>query len=147
LLGEVDVVIAATHATFFDPHVTFGMTSAYEPLQLLPKMPFGEIVRMTLLGNAERISAARAHEVGFVSEVCPAAELHDRAAWVAGEIAKAPALAVQGSLRALWAGRELSRRQSLDLGWAFIGLGTDDESLAEGQATFASGTRTVPRIR
>jgi enoyl-CoA hydratase/carnithine racemase len=147
LLGEVDIVIAAEHATFFDPHVTFGMASAYEPLQLLPKMPFGEIVRMTLLGNAERISAARAHEVGFVSEVCPAAELHDRAAWVAGEIAKAPALAVQGSLRALWAGRELSRRQSLDLGWAFIGLGTDEESLAEGQATFASGARMVPRIR
>ncbi len=147
LLGEVDIVIAAEHATFFDPHVTFGMTSAYEPLQLLPKMPFGEVVRMTLLGNAERISASRAHEVGFVSEVCPAVELHDRAAWVAGEIAKAPALAVQGSLRALWAGRELSRRQSLDLGWAFIGLGTDDESLAEGQATFASGNRTVPRIR
>lgn len=66
---------------------------------------------------------------------------------MAGEIAKAPALAVQGSLRALWAGRELSRRQSLDLGWAFIGLGTDDESLAEGQAAFASGNRAAPRIR
>ena len=31
LLGEVDIVIAAEHATFFDPHVTFGMTSAYQP--------------------------------------------------------------------------------------------------------------------
>jgi enoyl-CoA hydratase/carnithine racemase len=147
MLGEVDIVIAAEHATFFDPHVTYGMAAAYEPLQLLPKLPFGEIVRMTLLGNAERISAARAHQVGFVTEVCPADQLAERAGWVATEIAKSPALAVQGSLRALWTGRELSRRQALDLGWAFVGLGTDLESLAEGQATFASAARTEPRIR
>jgi enoyl-CoA hydratase/carnithine racemase len=147
MLGEVDIVIAADHATFFDPHVTYGMAAGYEPLQLLPKMPFGEIVRMTLLGNAERMSAARAHQVGFVSEVCPVAELHERASWVASEIAKSPALAVQGSLRALWAGRELSPSQALGLGWAFVGLGTDQQSLAEGQASFASGVRAKPRIR
>jgi hypothetical protein len=50
-------------------------------------------------------------------------------------------------LRALWAGRELSRAQALSLGWAFVGLGTDQESIAEGQRAFASGERTEPRIR
>ena len=147
MLGEVDIIVAADHATFFDPHVSYGMAAGYEPLHLLPKMPFGEILRITLLGNAERMSAARAHQIGFVSEVCPAAELHERAGWVAAQIAAAPSLAVQGSLRALWAGRELSRGQALDLGWAFVGLGTDQESLAEGQRAFASGQRTKPRIR
>ena len=147
MLGEVDIIIAAEHATFFDPHVTYGMAAGYEPLHLLPKMPFGEILRITLLGNAERMSAARAHQVGFVSEVCPAGELAERAGWVAAQIAAAPALAIQGSLRALWAGRELSRGQALDLGWAFVGLGTDQESLAEGQRSFASGERVKPRLR
>jgi enoyl-CoA hydratase/carnithine racemase len=147
MLGEADIVVAADHATFFDPHVTYGMPAGYEPLQLLPKMPFGEIVRMTLLGSSERMSAVRAHQVGFVSEVCPVAELRGRAGWLAGEIAKAPALAMQGSLRALWAGRELSRSQALGLGWAFVNLGTDQQSLDEGQATFASGERATPRIR
>jgi enoyl-CoA hydratase/carnithine racemase len=147
MLGEVDIIVAADHATFFDPHVSYGMAAGFEPLQLLPKMPFGEIVRLTLLGNAERMSAERAHQIGLVSEVCPAAELNQRAGWVAEQIARAPALAVQGTLRALWAGRELSRGQSLGLAWAFVGLGTDRESLAEGQATFASGVRTTPRIR
>jgi len=147
MLGEVDIIVAAEHATFFDPHVSYGMAAGYEPLHLLPKMPFGEILRITLLGNAERMSAARAHQIGFVSEVCPAGELRERAAWVAAQIAAAPALAVQGSLRALWAGRELSRGQALDLGWAFVGLGTDQESLAEGQRAFASGQRVKPRIR
>jgi len=32
LLGESDIIIAADHATFFDPHVTYGMTAAFEPL-------------------------------------------------------------------------------------------------------------------
>ena len=54
-------------------------------------------------------------------------------------IAKAHPVAVQGTLRALWAGRELSRSQALGLGWAFVGLGNDPEALAEGQARFASG--------
>ena len=147
MLGEVDSIIAADHATFFDPHVSYGMAAGFEPLHLLPKMPFGEIVRLTLLGNSERMSAQRAHQIGLVSEICPSSELAERASWAAGEIAKAPSLAVQGTLRALWAGRELSRAQALSLGWAFVGLGTDQESIAEGQRAFASGERTTPRIR
>ncbi len=147
MLGEADIVIAADHATFFDPHLSYGMPAGYEPLQLLPKMPFGEIVRMTLLGNSERLSAARALEIGLVSEVCPLAELRERAGWVAGEIAEAPTLAVQGTLRALWAGHELSRSQALGLGWAFVNLGTVQDNLDAGEATFSSGSRARPRIR
>lgn len=147
MLGEADIIVAAEHATFFDPHVTYGMAAGYEPLQLLPKLPFGEIVRMTLLGSSERLSARRAYEVGLVSEICPLDELHDRAAWVAGEIAKAPPMAVQGSLRALWAGRELSRSQALGLGWAFVNLGNDQHTLDQGQAAFAAGARTRARPR
>jgi enoyl-CoA hydratase/carnithine racemase len=147
MLGEVDIIIAADHATFFDPHVTYGMTAGYEPLHLLSKMPFGEIVRLTLLGNAERLSAQRAHEIGLVSEICAKEDLIERASWIAQEIAASPPLAIQGTLRALWAGRELSRSQALGLGWAFVGLGTNQESLAEGQRSFSSGERKAPRIR
>jgi enoyl-CoA hydratase/carnithine racemase len=147
MLGEADIIIAADHATFFDPHVTFGMPAGYEPLHMLPKMPFGEIVRMTLLGNSERMSAARAHQIGLVSEVCPLSELRDRAAWVAGEIAKAPTLAVQGTLRALWSGLELSRSQALSMGWAYVNLGWDQKLIDEAQARIAAGERTKPHIR
>src|ERR1700685_3535007 len=69
LLGEVDFIIAADHATFFDPHVTYGMPAAFEPIFLLHKMPFQEVMRMALLGANERMSAARAYQVGLVSEV------------------------------------------------------------------------------
>lgn len=146
-LGEVDIIIAADHATFFDPHVTYGMPAVYEPLLMLHRgVPFGEILRMTLLGNHERLSAARALEIGLVSEVCPAGELEARATWVAEAIASAPAGPMQATLRTLWAGRELSRRQALDLGNTFLSLGMSEESLAEGQKTF-SGPRIEHHTR
>ena len=147
MLGEVDFIIAAEHATFFDPHLTFNMAASFEPLQMTGRMPFGELVRLTLMGSEERMSAARAFQIGLVTEVVPADELRERAGWAAGVIAKAHPVAVQGTLRALWAGRELSRAQALGLGWAFVGLGNDPEALAEGQARFASGARVDWRLR
>lgn len=146
-LGEVDILIAADHATFFDPHVTYGMPAVYEPLLMLHRgMPFGEVLRMTLLGNHERLSAERALEIGLVSEICPHAELDERATWIAEAIASAPTEPMQATLRTLWAGRELSRRQALELGNTFLNLGMSEESLAEGQKVFRGG-RIEPRIR
>ena len=71
MLGEVEFIIAAEHATFFDPHVTYGMCAAFEPIHMAGIMPFPEIMRLSLLGNYERMSAARAHQIGMVSEVVP----------------------------------------------------------------------------
>jgi enoyl-CoA hydratase/carnithine racemase len=147
MLGEVDFMIAADHATFFDPHLTFNMAASFEPLQMTGRMPFGDLVRLTLLGSEERMSAQRALQIGLVTEIVPAAELRDRAGWAAAVIARAHPVAVQGTLRALWAGRELSRGQALGLGWAFVGLGNDPEALAQGQARFASGERVDWRLR
>jgi enoyl-CoA hydratase/carnithine racemase len=147
MLGEVDVIIAAEHATFFDPHVTYGMAASFESMHMLQKMPLGEVLRMQLLGSHERLSAQRAFDIGMVSEVVPAAELAERAGWVARVIADRPPLAIQATLRATWAAHELSRSQALALGYVYIGLGTSQESIAEGQAAFASGQRVEWRLR
>jgi len=147
MLGEVEFIIAAEHATFFDPHVTYGMTAAFEPIHMLQKMPFHEIMRLSLLGNHERLSAKRAYEIGLVSEVVPGDKLREAASWAAEAIASAPPLAVQGTVRAIWAARELARSQALGLGYAFIGLGTSQESIRQGQAAFASGKRVKWKLR
>jgi enoyl-CoA hydratase/carnithine racemase len=147
LLGEVEFIIAADHATFFDPHVTYGMTAAFEPIHMAQRMPFGEIMRLSLLGNHERMSARRAHEIGLVSEVVPAADLLDAARWCATRIASQPPLAVQGTVRSIWAAREMTRSQALWNAFAYVSLGTDAESLRQGQERFASGERIDPRIR
>ncbi len=148
LLGEVDFIIATEQATFFDPHVTYGMAAAFEPLQMSGSMPFGELARLTLLGASERMSAQRAHQIGLVSELAADVDdLREKAGWAARAIADSPPLAVQGSLRALWAGRDMGRGQALALGYAFVGLGNSDEALAQGQERFASGARLDWRLR
>jgi len=110
-------------------------------------MPFGEVMRMSLLGNHERLSAQRAHQIGMVSEVVPGDQLHDTAAWAATAIASAPPLAIEGTIRSIWSGLEHSRSQALALGYAYIGLGTSQESIAQGQEFFASGKRIEHRTR
>ena len=147
MLGEVEFIIAAEHATFFDPHVTYGMTPVFEPIHVMQKMPFHEIMRISLLGNHERMSAQRAHDIGFVSEVAPIADLRERAQWAADAIASAPALATAGAVRALWMALELSRKQALDMGFSLIRIGSDPASISEGQEKFAGGQRIEPRIR
>ena len=123
LLGEVETIIAADHATFFDPHVTYGMTAAFEPMLMLARMPFGEIMRLTLLGNHERMSARRAFDIGLVQEVVPTADLLDRARQVASEIATADPVAAQGTVRSVWLARELRRSQALRMAGVYAGLG------------------------
>ena len=147
LLGEADILVAADHATFFDPHVTYAMPAVFEPALMLQRMPFGEVMRMTLLGNHERISAARALEVGLLTEVVPAADLQATAQRIAAAIASQPPTAVQASLRSLWAARELTRTQMLDVGNTFLNLAMTAEAMAEGQQVFSSGERIEPKIR
>jgi enoyl-CoA hydratase/carnithine racemase len=147
MLGEVEFIIAADDATFFDPHVTYGMTAAFEPLQLLRKMPFQEIMRMSLLGADERMSAERAREIGLVSEVVPRAELLERAGWAAKVIADSPPLVIQGTLRALWMGLDVGRHQSIELASLYTRIGSDSEAFKAGQRRFESGQRPKWRLR
>lgn len=147
LLAEADVIIAADHATFFDPHVTYGMAAVYEPMKMAQRMPLGEILRLTLLGNHERLSAETAHRIGLVSEVVPAAELHDAAAWLAETIASQPPVAVQASMRAIWAANDLGRLEALAMAPAILTTGMSKAALAAGQEAFTSGQRIKPRIR
>ncbi|MFJ3586245.1 enoyl-CoA hydratase/isomerase family protein [Streptomyces sp. NPDC090127] len=113
LLGEAEFLVAGTDATFFDPHTTYGMVSAFETIHMAQKMPFGEIARMALMGSAERISARRAYETGLVSELTEPGGALDAARRAAAVIASYPTEAVQGTVRALWSAKETARAQAL----------------------------------
>ena len=89
-LGESEFIIASETATFFDPHVSYGMVAGYESIHLMQKAPFHEVMRMALMGTNERMSAQRAYEIGLVSEVVPADQLTEAVTWVA-EIDRRPA--------------------------------------------------------
>ena len=147
MLGETEFIIAAEHASFFDPHVTYGMVAAFEPIHMAGIMPFPEIMRLSLLGNYERLSAKRAHEIGMVSEVVPGDQLSSRAHELAAMIASQPKRAIEGTVRALWSTREMPQREAVRLGYAYVAMGTDQESIAEGQQLFSSGKRVEWKLR
>ncbi len=63
-VNDSDIVICADTATFMDPHVSVGQVSSEEPIALSRRVPFEFVMRLTLMGVHERVSAQRAFQVG-----------------------------------------------------------------------------------
>jgi enoyl-CoA hydratase/carnithine racemase len=122
-LNDCDIIISADDATFFDPHVSYGLTSALEPIGLARRIPLGEALRWALLGLDERMSAQRAREIGLVSELVPPAKLWERAAELAAIIAAKPSAAIQGTVRAIWETHGLDRETAQRIGWHYTTIG------------------------
>jgi enoyl-CoA hydratase/carnithine racemase len=102
-VADADIVIAASDATFLDPHVSVGQVSAFEPIGLLRRSPMEPITRLALMGRHERVTAARALQLGIVSEVVdPPERLRDAARELAGKIALNSPAAMAATKRALW---------------------------------------------
>jgi enoyl-CoA hydratase/carnithine racemase len=112
-VADCDIVICSPEATFFDPHVTYGLVAALEPIALRFRMPFSDVMRMALLGLNERMTADRALAIGLVTEIVERDSLLSRAQELAAAIAGQPPAAVQGTVKALWQSLDLTRAQSL----------------------------------
>lgn len=123
LLGEAEFVVADETATFFDPHTTYGMVSAYESVYMAHRMPYGEAARMALMGTAERMSARRAHDIGLVSELTAPGEALAAAVRCAEAVAACPPEGVQGTVRALWTAHEAARAHAFAQAPHLISLG------------------------
>jgi enoyl-CoA hydratase/carnithine racemase len=139
-INEADIAICSDDAQFFDPHVSYGMTSALEPIGLVRRIPLGEVLRWALLGLDERMSATRAHEIGLVSEVLARADLRGRAAEIGQIIAAKPPAAIQGTVKAIWDSLDMTRRGALEVGLGYTQLGNPI-----GQAEVDRGSFTKPK--
>jgi enoyl-CoA hydratase/carnithine racemase len=107
-VADADIVIAASDATFLDPHVSIGQVAAYEDIALVLKSPMESIMRMALVGRHERISAARAHQLGILSQVIdPPDGLVDAAQELAEKVAKNSPAAMRATKKALWGALEM----------------------------------------
>ena len=107
-VADADVVIAASSATFVDPHVSLGQVSAYETIGLIGKSPMEPIVRMALAGVHERIDAFRARQLGILSQVVdPPQRLRDEAQLLAEKIAHNSPAAMRATKQALWSALEV----------------------------------------
>src|SRR5262245_17300543 len=106
-IADADIVIAASDAQFFDPHVSVGQVVSIEAIGLMKKMPVEAVMRMAFTGRYERMSAQRAYELGMISEVVdPPERLRDAAQELAEKIAKNSPAAMAATKRALWGALE-----------------------------------------
>jgi enoyl-CoA hydratase/carnithine racemase len=141
-VNESDVVICSTDATFFDSHVSAGLVSALEPVGLMRRVGLGETLRMALLGNDERISAATALRISLVTEVVDRAQLWPRAHELAAAIAAKPTAATQGTVRAIWESLDRPYRVAMEQGLIYTRLGNP-----LGMADIADHPREAPTPR
>jgi enoyl-CoA hydratase/carnithine racemase len=107
-IADADIVIAASDAEFFDPHVSIGQVVAIEAIGLLRKMPVEAVMRMAFVGRHERLSAQRAYELGMISQVVdPPERLRQEAQALGEKIARNSPAAMRATKRALWGALEL----------------------------------------
>ncbi|HET9628028.1 MAG TPA: enoyl-CoA hydratase/isomerase family protein [Novosphingobium sp.] len=125
-INEADIIICSDDAQFFDPHVSFGLVPACEPIGVSHRMPYGEIMRMILLGNSERISAETARVMGLVSEVVGDGKLWERAHELAAIIAGKPTMATQGAVRAMWESLDMPHTAAVRNSYKYTQLNTQD---------------------
>jgi enoyl-CoA hydratase/carnithine racemase len=147
MIAESDIVIAADHATFFDPHVTYGQAAVYEPMLLRQYISLGNTLRIALLGARERVSAATALHIGLITEVVTADELPAQAAWLGEAIAGADPDVIAGTLRAVWAANDLGRLGATSMAPSILSTSINKDVMAAGNDAFASQPRIKPRIR
>ena len=88
-VADSDIVIAASDAQFFDPHVSIGQVVAIEAIGLIRRMPAEAVMRMAFVGKYERMNAQRAYELGMISQIVdPPEQLREEAQKLAEMVAQ-----------------------------------------------------------
>src|SRR3954463_10634281 len=97
---SADFIIASENATFGQPEAMIGLAAGGGSPVMLPRvLPPGKALQMLMTGDP--ITAAEAHRLGMVNELCPQAELMDAAHRIAAKIASNSPTAVQAMKRAV----------------------------------------------
>jgi len=136
-VADSDLVLCSERATFFDTHVKVGLVAAMEPVGLARRIPLEAVLRLALLGGAERMSAQEALRIGLVGEVVADDDLLPRAIALAGKIAEHSPAALARTKRAIWGGLDLGLRDALAHAWREIEAHQDHPDLREGALAFA----------
>ncbi len=112
-VDAADINIAADTATFFDTHVALGLVPAFEPVELLRRLPYEAVSRLFLLGKRERMSATRACQLGLISEVTTRERLMPRALELAQMLSEQSIPVMMATIEVMYKSRELGVHQGI----------------------------------
>jgi enoyl-CoA hydratase/carnithine racemase len=136
LVTTGDITIASDDAQFFDPHVSIGLVAGREMVRVARTLPLNVAMRMALVGKHERLTAQRAYELGFVTEVVARDQLLTRAKEVAALVNRNAPLAVRGTRLAIRKGIDLPLHEAEILAESFRERVLHTEDSLEGPRAF-----------
>jgi len=99
-------------------------------------LPINVAMRMALVGKHERLSAQRAYELGFITEIVPRDQLLHRAREIAAMVNRNAPLAVRGTRLAIRKGLSLPLHEAELLAEAFRERVLHTEDSIEGPRAF-----------
>jgi enoyl-CoA hydratase/carnithine racemase len=130
-----DIRIAAEDALIGLPETGLGIMTGVGGSQRLPRV-VGLGLALDMMLTGERISAARAREIGLVTRVVPCAELHAATAALAAHLAARPPMAMALAKEAVRAAMELPLREGMRLEVDLLTLLLNTEDRLEAARAF-----------
>jgi enoyl-CoA hydratase len=109
-----DLIVMSERAVIVDPHVNVGLVAGDGGAAVWPLL-LGPLAAKRHLLLGEPLTAAEGLRLGVVSEVCAAADVHERAVAWATRLAAQPPLAVKGTKQAVNAQLKQALLTSFDL--------------------------------
>lgn len=141
---DADIIVASENATFMDTHVSVGQVGALENIGLAKRLPLGTALRMTLMGKAYRLGAARAHALGLVDEIVPKpADVLPKARELAELLLQNSPQAMALSKETIWKSLEIGYSQAQEYGWSLLRSHWNHVDFAEGPNAF--GEKRTPQ--
>ncbi len=134
------VRIAADTARFGQPEINLGSIPGYAGSQRLPRL-VGKGIALEILLTGDMIPAARAHQIGLVNRVVPAADLLPEAKALALALASKAPLAARYIIEAVNHGGEMPLADGQFLETSLFGLVASSEDMKEGTRAFLEKRR------
>ncbi len=142
LAQSCDIRIAAEHAEFGITEAKWGRGTAWA-VPLLWMMPLG--VSLEVLFTADRFSAQRAYEFGFVNKVVPSADLLPAAKAMAERIAENAPLTIRAMKETMYRAMDVGRQGGIAVGNHIFYRPLHSEDSREGPRAFAEKRKPVWR--
>ncbi|HXG88665.1 MAG TPA: enoyl-CoA hydratase-related protein [Vicinamibacterales bacterium] len=127
--------IAADTARLGQPEINLGIIPGFAGSQRLPRL-VGKGIALEILLTGDMISATRAHQIGLVNRVVPAADLMTEAKKLAAVLAAKAPLAARYILEAVNHGFEMSQADAQFLEASLFGLVASSDDMKEGTKAF-----------
>lgn len=137
-----DIIVAGESATLGLPEVSVGVIPGGGGTQLLQRrIGWGKAARAIF--SAQKFTAARAAELGFVEELVPAGQARDRALELAEQIAKNSPIGLRNAKKAMRLGADADLHAGLEIEDACWRATAFSPDRAEGLRAFAE--KRAPR--